>query len=70
MISITGMKTGLSMTYNHVDFEVRMKCFYVDWVKDSRDWDYELTTDREYLESAVACFKTELSKQGMANRKK
>jgi hypothetical protein len=65
------MSTGLFMTDNHVDFEVRMKCFYVDWNKDRSEWEYELTTTKEYLENAVACFKTELSKQVefLANRK-
>jgi len=28
------MTTGLFMTDNHIDFEVRMKCFWVDWNKD------------------------------------
>ena len=61
-ISKKGMTTGLFMTDNHVDFEVRMKCFYVDWNEDRSEWEYELTTTKEYLENAVACFKTELSK--------
>jgi AbiV family abortive infection protein len=62
-ISTTGMQTGLFMTDNRIDFEVRMKCFYVDWNKDRSEWEYELTTTKEYLENAVACFKTELSKR-------
>ena len=50
-ISASGNLTGLFMTYNQVDFEVRMKCFYVYWNKD--DWDYELITTKEYLQDAV-----------------
>ena len=57
-----GMTTGLFMTDNQVDFEVRMKCFYVDWNKERAEWEYELTTAKEYLEDAVSCFKTELAK--------
>jgi hypothetical protein len=61
--SINRMTTGLFMTDNHIDFEVRMKCFWVDWNKDRSEWEYEFSTTKEYLENAVACFKTELSKQ-------
>jgi predicted ester cyclase len=62
-ISMNGMTKGLFMTDNHIDFEVRMKSFYVDWNKDKNEWEYELTTTKEYLENAVSCFKTELAKQ-------
>ena len=53
----------LFMTDNHIDFEVGMKCYQVAWNKDRGKWEYELTTTKQYLENAVACFKTELSKQ-------
>ena len=62
-MSMNGMTTGLFMTDNHIDFEVRMKSFYVDWNKDSNEWEYELTTTKEHLENAVSCFKTELARQ-------
>jgi hypothetical protein len=62
-MSIKGIATGLFMTDNHIDFEVRMKSFYVDWNKDRNEWEYELTTTKEYLENAVSCFKTELARQ-------
>jgi|SRR3990172_3830719 len=61
-ISASGMTSGLFMTDNGVDFEVRMKCFYLDWNKDEEKWDYELTTAKEYLKDAVSCFKKELAK--------
>jgi AbiV family abortive infection protein len=62
-MSINGMTTGLFMIDNHIDFEMRMKSFYVDWNKDRNEWEYELTTTKEYLENAVSCFKTELARQ-------
>ncbi|HZI69594.1 MAG TPA: AbiV family abortive infection protein [Nitrososphaeraceae archaeon] len=62
-MSVNGMTTGLFMTDNHIDLDVRMKSFYVDWNKDRNEWEYELTTTKEYLENAVSCFKTELARQ-------
>jgi AbiV family abortive infection protein len=61
-ISVSGMTTGLHMTDNQVDFEVRMKCFYVDWNKDRTEWEYELTTTKEYLQNAVSSFRIELNR--------
>ena len=48
-----------------------MKCFQAAWNKDRSEQEYELTTIKEYLENAVACFKNQLSKQVelLANRK-
>ena len=60
-MSIGGQTTGLHMTNNDIDFEVRMKCFYVDWDKLDNKWEYELTTHKDYLKTAIIEFRKHLT---------
>ncbi len=55
-----GSATGIFMTDNPANFEVRMKSFYVDWDEKTNQWNLELTAYEEYLKKAITQFRTKL----------
>ncbi len=59
-LEIPANTTGTFLTNVMMSFAVRMRCFYVDWDKNSEywhKWKAKLQTDRDSLKKAIEKFK-------------
>lgn len=50
--------TGIGGVAKSIDFDIRMECFYVDWDKESRHWNFEPILETTELAIAIDTLKS------------